>query len=69
MQKKFFTFILLAGIIWGTSFPVVKFGLYFMDFLSILLFRFIIASISSFIGGSQTEPFFLDKLGHLTVQE
>ena len=51
MSKRGFFFVLLAGIIWGTSFPAVRYALFFTDFWTLTLFRFVFASISSFIAG------------------
>ena len=51
MSKRGFFFVLLAGIIWGTSFPAVRYALFFTDFWTLTLFRFVFASLSSFIAG------------------
>ncbi|NHI93491.1 MAG: DMT family transporter [Candidatus Lokiarchaeota archaeon] len=49
MSKKAFIFVLLAGIIWGTSFPLVRYTLFISDFWSLLVFRFVFASITSLV--------------------
>ncbi len=51
MSKKGILYVLLAGIIWGTSFPIVRFALFQTDFWTLTLFRFVFASISSIIAG------------------
>ena len=49
MSKKAFIFVLLAGLIWGTSFPLVRYTLFISDFWSLLVYRFTFAAIASLI--------------------
>ena len=49
MSKKAFLFVLLAGLIWGTSFPIVRYALFISDFWSLLAYRFTFASIASLV--------------------
>ena len=51
MSKKGILYVLIAGIIWGTSFPAVRYALFVTDFWTLTLFRFVFASISSLIAG------------------
>jgi drug/metabolite transporter (DMT)-like permease len=41
--------VIVAAILWGLSFPVIKWGLQFIDFLSFLLYRFAIAATISLL--------------------
>ena len=49
LSNKSFMFVLLAGLIWGTSFPLVRYTLFISDFWTLLVYRFTFASIASLI--------------------
>ncbi len=44
-QKRDITFLVLAGILWGTSFPAITYGLQYTTPVLFLLLRFLFASI------------------------
>ncbi|MFX1518390.1 MAG: DMT family transporter [Promethearchaeota archaeon] len=39
--------VTIAAILWGLSFPVIKWGLQFIEFLSFLFYRFLVAALIS----------------------
>ncbi len=45
-KKKAVFLTILAGFLWGTSFPAIKIGLSYMDPYSFVFLRFLVASIS-----------------------
>jgi drug/metabolite transporter (DMT)-like permease len=45
-KKKAFLMTILAGFLWGTSFPAIKIGLQFMDPYTFVFLRFLIASLT-----------------------
>jgi drug/metabolite transporter (DMT)-like permease len=45
-KKKAVLMTVLAGFLWGTSFPAIKFGLQFMDPYTFVFLRFLIASLT-----------------------
>lgn len=44
-KSKAVFFTILAGILWGTSFPVIKAGLTFIDPFAFVFWRFLVASV------------------------
>lgn len=44
-KAKAILFTLMAGILWGTSFPVIKVGLDYMDPYTFVFLRFLVASV------------------------
>jgi len=48
-KQKAIIFTILAGLLWGTSFPAIKIGLEYVDPLIFVFLRFLIASIVMFI--------------------
>jgi drug/metabolite transporter (DMT)-like permease len=44
-KTKAIIFTLMAGILWGTSFPVIKVGLDYMDPYTFVFLRFLVASV------------------------
>jgi drug/metabolite transporter (DMT)-like permease len=44
-KAKAVLFTLLAGVLWGTSFPVIKVGLDYMDPYTFVFLRFLVASV------------------------
>jgi drug/metabolite transporter (DMT)-like permease len=44
-KSKAVFFTILAGALWGTSFPVIKVGLTFIDTFAFVFWRFLVASI------------------------
>jgi drug/metabolite transporter (DMT)-like permease len=44
-KSKAVFFTLLAGILWGTSFPVIKAGLNYIDPFAFVFWRFLVASV------------------------
>ncbi len=48
-DKKSFTFLVVASLVWGTSFPAVEFGLnkLYLNFYLIFLLRYLIGAIGS----------------------
>jgi drug/metabolite transporter (DMT)-like permease len=45
-KNKAVFFTLLAGVLWGTSFPVIKIGLTYIDPFAFVFWRFLVASIA-----------------------
>jgi drug/metabolite transporter (DMT)-like permease len=45
-KSKAVFFTILAGILWGTSFPVIKIGLTYIDPFAFVFWRFLVASIA-----------------------
>ncbi len=45
-KKKAILLTILAGFMWGTSFPVIKFGLAYIDSYSFVFLRFLLASLT-----------------------
>jgi drug/metabolite transporter (DMT)-like permease len=43
-KSKAIFFTILAGVLWGTSFPVIKIGLTFVDPFAFVFWRFLVAS-------------------------
>jgi len=48
-KQKAILLTILAGILWGTSFPAIKIGLNYVDAILFVFLRFLIASIVMFI--------------------
>ena len=48
-NQKAILLTILAGILWGTSFPAIKIGLNYVDAILFVFLRFLIASIVMFI--------------------
>jgi drug/metabolite transporter (DMT)-like permease len=48
-KQKAILLTILAGVLWGTSFPAIKIGLNFVDAITFVFLRFLIASIIMFI--------------------
>ena len=44
-KKKALALTILAGILWGTSFPAIKIGLQYMDAYTFVFLRFLLASL------------------------
>ena len=47
-KKKAILFTVLAGSLWGTSFPAIKIGLQYMDAYTFVFLRFLFASLTMF---------------------
>ncbi len=47
-RKKALLLTVLAGFLWGTSFPSIRFGLQYMEPFTFVFLRFLIASITMF---------------------
>jgi len=47
-KKKAVLFTVLAGFLWGTSFPAIKIGLQHMDAYTFVFLRFLVASLTMF---------------------
>lgn len=47
-KKKAVLFTVLAGFLWGTSFPSIKIGLLYMDAFTFVFLRFLVASLTMF---------------------
>ena len=47
-KKKAVLFTVLAGFLWGTSFPAIKIGLRYMDAYTFAFLRFLVASLAMF---------------------
>mgnify|MGYP005843048865 CR=1 FL=1 len=45
-KKKAILFTVLAGFLWGTSFPAIKIGLQYMDAYTFVFLRFLVASLT-----------------------
>lgn len=45
-KKKAIFFTVLAGFLWGTSFPAIKIGLQYIDVYTFVFLRFLIASLT-----------------------
>ncbi|MCX8153261.1 MAG: DMT family transporter [Candidatus Bathyarchaeota archaeon] len=45
IKKKAVLFTVLAGFLWGTSFPAIKIGLQYMDTYTFVFLRFLVASL------------------------
>lgn len=45
IKKKAVLFTVLAGFLWGTSFPAIKIGLQYMDAYTFVFLRFLVASL------------------------
>ncbi len=45
-KKKAVLFTVLAGFLWGTSFPAIKIGLQYVDAYTFVFFRFLVASLT-----------------------
>ncbi len=45
-KKKAVLFTVLAGFLWGTSFPSIKIGLEYMDAFTFVFLRFVVASLT-----------------------
>lgn len=45
-KKKAIMFTVLAGFLWGTSFPAIKIGLQYIDAYTFVFLRFLIASLT-----------------------
>ena len=45
-KKKAVLFTVLAGFLWGTSFPAIKIGLQYMDAYTFVFLRFLVASLT-----------------------
>jgi drug/metabolite transporter (DMT)-like permease len=39
-------FTVLAGVLWGTSFPAIKIGLQYIDAYTFVFLRFLVASLA-----------------------
>lgn len=48
-NQKAILLTILAGILWGTSFPAIKIGLNYIDPINFVFLRFLIASIVMFV--------------------
>ena len=48
VKKKAILYTVLAGFLWGTSFPSIKFGLQYMTPFTFVFLRFLIASLTMF---------------------
>jgi drug/metabolite transporter (DMT)-like permease len=48
-KQKAILLTIIAGILWGTSFPTIKIGLNYVDAITFVFLRFLIASIFMFI--------------------
>ncbi|MEM3378833.1 MAG: DMT family transporter [Candidatus Bathyarchaeia archaeon] len=46
IKKKAVLFTVLAGFMWGTSFPAIKIGLQYMDAYTFVFLRFLVASLT-----------------------
>jgi drug/metabolite transporter (DMT)-like permease len=47
-KKKAVLFTILAGFLWGTSFPSIKIGLQYMTPFAFVFWRFLIATLTMF---------------------
>jgi drug/metabolite transporter (DMT)-like permease len=47
-KKKAVLLTILAGFLWGTSFPAIKIGLQYMDAYTFVFLRFLVASLTMF---------------------
>jgi drug/metabolite transporter (DMT)-like permease len=47
-KKKAVLFTVLAGFLWGTSFPAIKIGLQYTDAYTFVFLRFLVASLTMF---------------------
>jgi drug/metabolite transporter (DMT)-like permease len=47
-RRRAVSFTVFAGVLWGTSFPVIKFGLNYVDAYMFVFMRFFLASIIMF---------------------
>jgi drug/metabolite transporter (DMT)-like permease len=45
-KSKAVVFTILAGILWGTSFPIIKLGLATIDSFAFVFWRFLVASVT-----------------------
>jgi drug/metabolite transporter (DMT)-like permease len=45
IKQKAILLTIIAGVLWGTSFPAIKIGLEYVDAITFVFFRFLIASI------------------------
>jgi drug/metabolite transporter (DMT)-like permease len=45
-KKKAVLFTVLAGVLWGTSFPAIKIGLQYIDAYTFVFLRFLVASLT-----------------------
>ena len=48
-KAKAVFFTILAGALWGTSFPIIKIGLTYTDPFAFLFWRFLVSSITLLI--------------------
>ena len=48
-KQKAILLTILAGVLWGTSFPAIKIGLEYVDAINFVFLRFLVASIVMFI--------------------
>ena len=48
-NKQAIILTIIAGILWGTSFPAIKIGLNYVDAITFVFLRFLIASIITLI--------------------
>jgi drug/metabolite transporter (DMT)-like permease len=47
-KKKAILLTIVAGVLWGTSFPAIKIGLQYMDAYTFVFLRFLVASLTMF---------------------
>jgi drug/metabolite transporter (DMT)-like permease len=59
-KKKAILLTILAGFLWGTSFPAIKIGLQYMDAYTFVFLRFLIASLTMLCVGLLTRNFSLN---------
>jgi drug/metabolite transporter (DMT)-like permease len=45
-KRKAVFFTILAGVLWGTSFPIIKIGLTYTDPFAFVIWRFLVASVT-----------------------
>lgn len=61
IKKKAVLFTVLAGFLWGTSFPAIKIGLQYMDAYTFVFLRFLVASLVMLAVMLLTRNFSLNK--------
>lgn len=59
-KKKAILLTVLAGSLWGTSFPAIKIGLHYMDTYTFVFLRFLIASLTMLFVMLMTKNFSLN---------
>ena len=47
--NKAIIYTVLAGVLWGSSFPVIKIGLMYIDPFKFVFLRFLLASVIMFL--------------------